>query len=105
MISMLDWALENHNSSDTSCTIHADNCCGQNNNKYVIGYFMWRVITKFKMQIPGHGRCLIDGGFALIKKKLFRHCDGDGIGQIEDVVNRSSSTNTAVRYPEWQWRS
>lgn len=66
VISMLDWALENHNSGEMSCTIHTDNCCGQNKNQYVIGYFMWRVMTKqhnrieFKMQIPGHARCLID---------------------------------------------
>uniref|UniRef100_A0A8W8N980 DUF7869 domain-containing protein n=1 Tax=Magallana gigas TaxID=29159 RepID=A0A8W8N980_MAGGI len=110
VISMLDWALQNHNSDETSCTIHADNCCGQNKNQYVIGYLMWRVMTKqhnrieFKMQIPGHARCLIDGGFALLKK-LYRRCDCDSIGQLEDVVNRSSTTNTAVRYPAWQWRS
>ncbi|XP_078328084.1 uncharacterized protein LOC144623518 [Crassostrea virginica] len=82
VISMLDWALENHHSGETSCTIHADNCCGQNKNQYVLGYFMWRVMTKqhhrieYKMQVPGHARCLIDGGFALIKK-LYRRCDWD----------------------------
>lgn len=103
VISMLDWALENHNSGEMSCTIHADSCCGQNKNQCVIGYFMWRVMTKqhnrieLKMQIPGHARCLIDGGFALLKK-LYRRCDSDSIGQLEDVVNRSSTTNTAVRY-------
>lgn len=71
---------------------------------------MWRVLTKhhnriaFKMQIPGHARCLIDGGFAILMK-LYRRCDCDSIRQLEDVVNRSSTTNTAVRYPAWQWRS
>ena len=59
---------------------------------------------EYKMQVPGHARCLIDGGFALIKK-LFRRSDCDGIGQLEDVVNRSSTTNVAVRFPAWQWRS
>lgn len=82
VISMLDWALQNHNSDETSCTIHADNCCGQNKNQYVIGFFMWRVMTKqhniieFKIQIPGHAPCLVDGGFALLKK-LYRRCDCD----------------------------
>lgn len=59
---------------------------------------------EFKMQIPGHARCLINGGFALLNK-LYRQCDCDSIGQLEDVVNRSSTTNTAVRYQAWQWRS
>lgn len=62
---------------------------------------MWRVmpeqhhIIEFKMLIPGHARCLIDGEFTLIKK-LFRRCDYNGIGQTEDVVNKHSSTNTAI---------
>lgn len=85
----------------TTCTIHADNCRGKNMNQHVIGYFMWRVMTtqhnrmEFKMQIPGHARSLIDGGFALLKK-LYRRCDCDSLCQLEDVVNRSSTTNTAV---------
>ena len=71
---------------------------------------MWRVMTKhhqrieYKMQVPGHARCLIDGGFALIKM-LYGRCDCDGIGHLEDVVSKSSSTFIAVRYPAWQWRS
>ena len=73
-------------------------------NQDVLGYFMWRVMTKhhqrieYKMQVPGHARCLIDGGFALIKM-LYGRCDCDGIGHLEDVVSKSSSTFIAVRYP------
>lgn len=99
VISMLDWALENHNSGEMSRTIHTDNCCGQNQNQYVIGYFMWRVMTKqlnrieVNMQIPGHVRCLIDEGFALLKK-LYRRCDFKSIGQLEDVFNIYYTTNT-----------
>uniref|UniRef100_K1Q248 Uncharacterized protein n=1 Tax=Magallana gigas TaxID=29159 RepID=K1Q248_MAGGI len=53
------------------------------------------------MQIPGLARCPIDGGFALLKK-LDKRCDCDSVSQLEDVVNRSLTTNTAVRYPAWQ---
>lgn len=76
---------------------------------YVIGYFMWQVMTRqhnrieFKIQIPGHACCLIDGGFDILKK-FYRRCDCDRIGQHEDVVN-TSTTGTAVQYPSWQWRS
>ena len=74
VISMVDWILQNYNSRETSCTLRANNCGGQNKNQYVIGYFKWRNMTgqheniEYKMQVPGHARCLIDGGFALIKK-------------------------------------
>ena len=110
VISMIDWALATHGCGETKCTFHADNCGGQNKNKYVIGYFMWRVMTgqheeiTYMMQIPGHARCLIDGGFALLKKK-YRRCDCESLDQLEDIVDTSSSTNMAVRYPDWQWRS
>lgn len=81
---------------------------GQNKNRYVIGYFMWRVMTgrhdsiEYLMQIPGHARCLVDSGFASLKK-LYRRSDCDTIGQLEDVVEKSSATNSAVRYPAWRW--
>jgi hypothetical protein len=35
-----DSALENHNSGETPFTIHAVNCCGQDKNQFVMGYFM-----------------------------------------------------------------
>ena len=59
---------------------------------------------KYMMQIPGHAQCHIDGEFGLLKQ-LYRHSDCHSIDQLEDVVNRSSDTNVAVRYPPWQWRN
>ena len=71
---------------------------------------MWRVMTgrqrtiEYMMQIPGHARCHIYGGFGLLKQQC-RRSECDSIAQFEDVVNRSSDTNVAVRYPAWQWRN
>ena len=51
---------------------------GQNKNRYLIGYFTWRVMTgrhdviEYHMQIPGHARCLVDSGFGNLKK-LYRY--------------------------------
>ena len=53
-------------------------------------------------------RCLVDGGFASIKK-LYRRSDVDSVKQIEDVVNKSAKSNQAVLYRkedgenQWQW--
>ncbi|XP_053392013.1 uncharacterized protein LOC128554725 isoform X2 [Mercenaria mercenaria] len=86
---------------------HSDE--SQNKNQYVIGYFMWRVMTgrhqeiEYHMQIPGHARCLVDSGFASLKK-LYRRTDCDSLVQLQHVVDMSSATNEAVRYPAWQWR-
>ena len=57
---------------------------------------------EYMMQVPGHARCLVDSGFACIKK-LYRRTDCDSKDQLEGVVNKSSTTNVAVRYPAWQW--
>jgi len=83
---------------------------GQNKNRYVIGYMLWRVMTgrhgviEYMMQVPGRARCLVDSGFAS-KKKLYRRFDCDALDQLEAVVDKSSATNVAVRYPAWQWRN
>ncbi|XP_053386664.1 uncharacterized protein LOC128550843 [Mercenaria mercenaria] len=109
VISMIDYAMNSYSTGETKCAIHADNCPGQNKNQYVIGYFMWRVMTgrhqeiEYHMQIPGHARCLVDSGFASLKK-LYRRTDCDSLVQLQHVVDMSSATNEAVRYPSWQWR-
>jgi len=47
---------------------------GQNKNRYVVGYLLWRVATNrhqersLHMQIPGHTKCLVDAGFGCFKK-------------------------------------
>ena len=42
---------------------------------------------KYMMQIPGHARCHIDGGFGVLKQ-LYRRSDWDSIDQLEEVVNQ-----------------
>ncbi|XP_061170719.1 uncharacterized protein LOC133180166 [Saccostrea echinata] len=109
VISMIDWSFSQYGTGDRKITIHADNCSGQNKNQFVIGYLMWRIMTgqqdeiTYMMQVPGHTRCIIDGGFALIKK-LYRRSDCDSIDQLERIVEQSSVANSTVRYPAWQWR-
>ncbi|XP_052806316.1 uncharacterized protein LOC128235542 [Mya arenaria] len=109
VLSMIDYALESHCVPVETFTIHADNCPGQNKNMYVIGYFLWRVMTgqqtgiELLMQIPGHARCHVDSGFATLKKAYIRH-DTETLDELAGVVDRSSVTNVSVRYPQWIWR-
>ena len=60
------------------------------------------------MQIPYHGRCLVDAGFANIKR-LYQRTDVDSLSTMVDVVNNSAKSNVAVQYMDsedghnWEW--
>lgn len=108
VISMLDHYFANHALKEDECHLHCDNCVGQNKNNYVTGYLAWRVIRGKHQEIVlsfmrvGHTRCLVDGHFGLIKK-IYRQSDTDTLQQMADVVERSSTNNSAQLY-DWQWR-
>ncbi|XP_062603492.1 uncharacterized protein LOC134282462 [Saccostrea cucullata] len=112
VISMLDHALTENGFGERKCSLHADNCSGQNKNQYVLAYLCWRVMTgrheeiEYSMQIPGHTRCLVDSGFAHIRK-LYRRSDVDSLGQFQTLINKSAVSNEAVLFQTgtWQWRS
>lgn len=111
VISMLDYALTEHSFGAQKCILHADNCSGQNKNKYVLAYLCWRVMTgrhceiEYCMQIPGHTTCLVDSGFSHIRK-LYRRSDIDSLPEFVTLVNKSDSGNEALPYNDtWQWRN
>ncbi|KAJ8313164.1 hypothetical protein KUTeg_009280 [Tegillarca granosa] len=62
VISMIHHSFHNYGYGEKECGIHADNCGGQNKNKYVMAYLCWRVMMgfhrqiKYMMQIAGHAR-------------------------------------------------
>ena len=64
----------NHVSNDIFSTC----LLGQNKNRFLLGYVLWRVKTgrhkddALHFQIPVHTRCLIDAGFANFKR-LYRY--------------------------------
>ncbi|XP_053406279.1 uncharacterized protein LOC123531757 [Mercenaria mercenaria] len=109
---MLDHAFHSYGSGENDCSIRADNCFGQNKNRYVLAYFAWRIMVgkhrniTYMMQIPGHTRCLIDAGFGNIKK-LYRRTDCDTPQHIAEVVGKSSVSNFPVAYGAdgWIWRA
>ncbi|XP_062575096.1 uncharacterized protein LOC134237029 [Saccostrea cucullata] len=111
VISMLHHALLNFGFGEINCVIHADNCAGQNKNRYVLAYFCWRVLLglhqqiTFMMQIPGHARCLVDSSFAHIKR-LYRRTDCNSIADLRNIVDKSCYSNNAVLFEEeetWMW--
>ena len=109
VVSMLDHYFSTHSLKESICYCHADNCVGQNKNRFVIGYFAWRVITGKHTQIHlsfmevGHTRCLVDGHFGLIKKS-YRRMDCDTLQHIVEAVRRSTINNIPQLFA-WQWRN
>ena len=107
VISMLHYYLE-HNSPKQTLHLHADNCSGQNKNKSVLAYLMWRCATGLSDKIElsfmrvGHTRCAVDGYFGLIKQK-WRKSENDTLKDVEEAVNSSCVPNTALLYC-WDWR-
>jgi hypothetical protein len=102
----------------SACVFSLHPCffAGQNKNRFVLAYFMWRTMVglhnkvSYLMQVPGHARCLVDAGFGHAKK-LYRRSDCDTLADVERVFANSSTTNEAVVYKqenganEWEWRA
>ena len=81
----------------------------------MLAYFLWRTLTgkHFKinlhMQVPYHGKSLVDAGFAYMKK-LYRRSEIDSLDQLASVVRKSAASNEVVVFGgddgEWlDWKT
>ena len=84
-----------------SLSLHTDSCTGQNKNKSVLAYLMWRCLTGLSNDIElsfmrvSHTRCAVDSYFGLLKQK-WRAKENGTLGNVEEAVNSSCSANQAV---------
>lgn len=78
--------------------LHADNCSGQNKNRYMMYYLMWRVLVKLHDEITisflpvGHTKFFPDAGFGMLKRK-FRMTKVGCLSDIASVVSQSATMN------------
>ena len=100
IISLLHHFLSVHSFGETSVHFHADNCTGQNKNRYLMSYLMWRVMTGLHEEVKisflpvGHTKFSPDWCFGLLKRKYRKM----RIGCLDDIVkavNESGNPNTA----------
>ena len=89
IISMLHHFFEVHGLGETSAHLHADNCTGQNKNRFMMYYLMWRCMTGLHDHITisfllvGHTKFAPDWCFGLLKQSFRR----TKIGDLEDIAN------------------
>ena len=101
VISFLHRFLSNRKIQTPNIRIHADNCRGQNKNKYVIWYIVWLASTgrvrhiELKFMIKGHTHFIVDSGIGHTKREL-RRSDVFCLEDWAKVIDRSASTNKAI---------
>ena len=54
VISLLHHFFSTHTFGESSIHLHADNCSGQNKNRHVIAYLMWRVLKQQALPVHSH---------------------------------------------------
>lgn len=103
IISMLHHFFGKYGLGELVAHLHADNCSGQNKNRYMMYYLMWRVLTEQHEEITisflpvGHTKFFPDAGFGMLKRK-FRMTK---VGCLSDIskccksvcINESLTTN------------
>ena len=100
VISFLHNFLSTREIQTPNIRIHADNCRGQNKNKYVMWYLVWLAATgrvkrvEFKFMIKGHTHFIVDSNIGHIKRE-FQRSDVFCLEHWELVINRSAVTNKA----------
>ena len=98
VVSMLDYFFSHYGLSESTASLHVDNCCGQNKNNTMVQYLMWRVLTGLHHSIglhffiTGHTKFSPDACFGLIKRK-FRRTDVSSLDDLALVVNESAVCN------------
>ena len=98
VVSMIDYFFYCHRLGETTVTLHADNCTGQNKNYTMMQYLMWRVMTglhhsiTISFMVVGHTKFAPDGCFGLLKR-AFRRTEVSSLADLEQVVQSSAVVN------------
>ena len=101
IISMLHHFFEHHGLGETSVHLHADNCSGQNKNKYMMWYLMWRTMVGLHEEVKisflpvGHTKFAPDWCFGLAKQSFCR----TKVNNLDDNAN-SVSMSSFVNVPQ-----
>jgi hypothetical protein len=106
ILTMIDTFIEQYKNKNLDLIFYADNCAGQNKNKYIVGYLQKLVnndnfkIIKYKFLVSGHTHFSPDRAFGwfekavknmdilsndCIKKCFFKGCNTDSLKSVEFI--------------------
>ena len=110
IISMVHHFLAMHSLGKVNLHLHADNCSGQNKNRYVMQYLAWRVLSGLNKSftlcflIIGHTKFSPDLCFGLFKQ-AYRRTEIRCLDDIIRVVEKSAEANQdgRVLVPMYDW--
>lgn len=101
-------SLQCFTSKPKRLVLHADNCCGQNKNRYTLWFCSWLVTAglfnevQLCFLVAWHTKNLCDGAFGNIKKKY-------GVSQVlypeqkHKLIHLSSANTSIVHSTEVKW--
>ena len=120
VISYLHFFFQNYGVGEQFLVLHCDNGSGQNKNKFLMWYMMWRVIhglhdkISVNFMISGHTKFAPDWSFGLLKQNFRRmevHCLDDMARAVSEsaetfngpqLVGREDAT---VIVPTYNWQT
>lgn len=100
VISYLHHFFENFGLGETDANLHCDNCSGQNKNRFMLWYCIWRCCIglhrsiTLNFMIAGHTKFAPDGCFGLLKRAFKRH-EVSSLSELKSVVEGSAVLNEA----------
>ena len=121
VISYLHHFFDNYGLGEDYVHLHCDNCAGQNKNRYMLFYLIWRTIHQLHLNIElhfmvaGHTKFGPDWCFGLLKQK-FRRTPVSCLDDMVRVTKESTMTgvnlaqlvgneNHQVQVPLYSWQT
>jgi len=101
VISYLDYFFANYGLGETTVHLHCDNCSGQNKNRYMLWYLLWRCCLglhhdiTLNFLVTGHTKFAPDWCFGLFKQ-TFRRSSVSCLDDIASVLKRSTVSGVNV---------
>lgn len=101
VISYLDYFFVKYGLGEISVHLHADNCSGQNKNRFMLWYLCWRTLHRMHTAIgmhfliTGHTKFAPDWCFGLLKQR-YRRTPVSCLADLEAVVRDSTVVGANV---------